>query len=165
MRRSALRWIIPTFLGLQLALLWLQGAQLHRQNQVLQGLREDIQALTDTLEGGQPMDGNDGPEPLAVPVRYQSQAAPSRDKVAVLGVEDEQAAVSKDLEAAKKSAQDAVKEARETRAKISIEENARKAEETRKVQAATQSWQKWVWLAMALAVLAFGARSVLRRRG
>ena len=44
-------------------------------------------------------------------------------------------------------------------------ENARKAEETSKVQAATHTWQRWVWGAMALVAVAFIARSVIRRRG
>ena len=50
MKRTALRWTIPTILVLQLGLLWIQGAQLHRQNQVMEGLREDIQALTESVE-------------------------------------------------------------------------------------------------------------------
>ncbi|MDR3683275.1 MAG: hypothetical protein P4L11_06060, partial [Geothrix sp.] len=53
MRRSSLRWTIPTILALQLGLLWLQGAQLHRQNQVLEGLREDIQVLAESIEDSQ----------------------------------------------------------------------------------------------------------------
>lgn len=49
MRRSSLRWLIPTLLTLQLAMLWIQGAQLHRQNLLLQALREDVQELADSL--------------------------------------------------------------------------------------------------------------------
>lgn len=49
MRRSSLRWLIPTLLSLQLAMLYIQGAQIHRQNQLLQALREDVQELADSL--------------------------------------------------------------------------------------------------------------------
>ena len=163
MRRSSLRWTIPTFLALQLGLLWIQGAQLHRQNQVLQGLREDIQALTETIESSQsPASFED--EGSAVPVGFFSDPVPTK-KVAVLGVEEEQDPVAKELKASRDSAEKAVKEAREARSKLSFEENARKVDEARKVQAATNAWQRWVWAALGLAALALVARSVIRRRG
>lgn len=163
MRRSSLRWTIPTFLALQLGLLWIQGAQLHRQNQVLEGLREDIQALAEALEEGQSSSASED-EATAVPVRFQVQPDRKR-KVAVLGVEEEQDPAAKELQASRDSAQKAVKEAREAQSKVSYEENARKVEEARKVQDTTRSWQTLAWGAMALAILAFGARSILRRRG
>jgi len=163
MSRSALRWTIPTLLALQLGLLWLQGAQLHRQNQVLQGLREDIQALADSIENSQgTASGED--DGAAVPAGFLPQAPPQK-KVAVLGVQEEQEAVAKDLQASRDSAQKAVKDAREAQSKLSIEENARKVEEARKVQGATASWQRWTWGAAALAALALVARAFLRRRG
>jgi hypothetical protein len=163
MRRSALRWIIPTFLVLQLALLWTQGAQLHRQNQLLQALREDIQALADSLDNGQSSSSaeEDG---SSVPARFGPQEAPQK-KTAVLGAEEEQESATRELQASRESAQKAVKEAREAQSKLSIEENIRKAEEAKKVQAATTSWQRWAWGATALVALALVARSVLRRRG
>jgi len=162
MRRSSLRWTIPTFLALQLGLLWIQGAQLHRQNQVLQGLREDIQALTESLDNSQSATSYDD-DGGAVPARFLPQPAPPR-QVAVLGVEEEQETAARDLKASKDSAQKAIKEAREVQSKLSIEENIRKADETQKVQAATSSWQRWVWVAMGLVVLALVIRSVLQRR-
>ena len=162
MSRSALRWIIPTFLALQLGLIWIQGAQLHRQNQVLQGLREDIQALAESIENGSaPAAFQEEGE--AVPVRFGPPAAPPK-RVAVLGAEEEQESATKELKASRESAEKAVKEGREAHAKLSIEENARKAEEARKVQAATSSWQGWAWGAFGLAALALVGRSVLRRR-
>lgn len=162
MRRTALRWIIPTFLALQLALLWLQGAQLYRQNQLLEGLRQDVQALADSLEAGQGPAMEEG-EDAAVPVSFLSDPPPK--PVAVLGVEEEQPSATKELQDARDSAQKAVKDAREAQSKLSLEENARKAEEARKVQAATQAWQRWVWGAIGLVALALVVRSVLRRRG
>lgn len=163
MRRTALRWIIPTFLALQLALLWLQGAQLYRQNQLLEGLRQDVQALADSLEASQGPPSDDGAEGAAVPVSFFSDPPPK--PVAVLGVEDEQSSATKELQEARDSAQKAVKDAREAQSKLSLEENARKAEEAQKVQAATHAWQRWVWGAIGLVVLALVVRSVLRRRG
>ncbi|NWJ39664.1 MAG: hypothetical protein HXX12_01685 [Geothrix sp.] len=162
MKRSSLRWIIPTFLALQLGLLWIQGAQLHRQNQVLLGLREDIQALTESIENSQsPADYQDEGE--AVPASFGPPAVPPK-KVAVLGAEEEQEAAAKELKASRESADKAVKEAREAQSKLSIEENARKVEEARKIQAATSSWQGWVWGALGLVALALVGRSVIRRR-
>lgn len=163
MRRSSLRWTIPTFLALQLGLLWIQGAQLHRQNQVLQGLREDIQALTESLENGQSATASDD-DGAAVPLSFQPRPAPPK-QVAVLGVQEEQEAANKDLQASRESAQKAVKEAREVQSKLSIQENIRKADEAQKVKAATNTWQRWVWGALALVVLALVARSVIQRRG
>ena len=163
MTRSPLRWTIPTLLVLQLLMLWLQGAQLHRQNQVLQDLREDIQALTESLDNSQgPVSGGDDTEavPASTPPKVQNHT-----HVAVLGIQEEQDAAAKDLQASRESAQKAVKDAREARSKISIEENARKAEETRKVQAATNSWTNWAWAATGLVALALVARSWIRRRG
>jgi hypothetical protein len=160
-RRSSLRWTIPTFLVLQLGLLWIQGAQLHRQNQVLQGLREDIQALTESIESNQTTSAEDGSS--SVPAGFL-QGSGSPKQVAVLGVEEEQDSATKELKATKDSAQKAVKEAREAQSKISFEENARKVEEAQKVQTATSSWQRWIWAALALVALALVARSVLRRR-
>jgi CHASE3 domain sensor protein len=162
MHRSSLRWTIPTFLALQLGLLWIQGAQLHRQNHLLEGLREDIQALAESINDGQSSTAYDE-DAAAVPVRFQ--ADPERKKkVAVLGIEEEQDPAAKELQASRDSGQKAVKEAREAQSKISFEENARKVEETHKVQAATTSWQHWVFGATALVVLALVVRSWIRRR-
>jgi len=162
MRRSSLRWTIPLFLTLQLGLLWVQGAQLHRQNQVLQGLREDIQALSDAFESGQSATSLDG-DGMVVPAGFFGSPPPPK-RVAVLGSEEEEPA-AKELQASKDSAQKAVKDAREAQTKLSIEENARKVEEARKIQGATQSWQRWTWGAVALLALALVGRAILRRRG
>jgi len=162
MRRTSLRWTIPTLLALQLGLLWIQGAQLHRQNQVLEGLREDLQALAESLDNGQSSTAYDE-DGTAVPATFQASRE-AKKKVAVLGVEEEQEPAARDLQATRDSAQKAVKDAREAQSKISFQENARKVEEARKVQAATSSWHLWTWGAIALVVVALGARSVLRRR-
>ncbi|HEX4845742.1 MAG TPA: hypothetical protein VFV26_05945 [Geothrix sp.] len=164
MTRPALRWTIPALLTLQLAMLWLQGAQLHRQNQALQGLREDIQALTDSLDAHSQDPGGPEEEGAAVPASFLPRPVPQK-KIAVLGVQEEQEAASKEMQASRESAQKAVKDAREVQSKLSFEENARKADEAKKVQAATSIWQRWVYGALALVALAFVARAVIQRRG
>jgi hypothetical protein len=154
------------FLALQVALLWIQGAQIHRQNQLLLGLREDIQSLADVIESGNPAgDGVD--ESQTIPSSFQA-SPPSKpdDRMAVLGAQEEQdAAAAKELQASRESAKKAVSEARDTQSKLSITENIKKAEETKKVQAATQQWQWWVWGALGAVMVALIGRSILRRRG
>jgi len=151
MRRSPLRWIIPTFLALQLCLLWIQGAQIHRQNLLLQGLREDLQTLADSLDNGQ--DWQDDSKTVPAATR----------RVAVLGAEEAQDAAAKELKASRDSAQKAVKDAREVQSKLSIEENSRKADEQRKATAAPTSWRTWT-IALSGAALLLLARLAIRRR-
>jgi hypothetical protein len=141
----------------------MQGVQLHRQNQVLQTLREDIQSLTESIDNGQSPASNEDDGSI-VPADFLPAPTPPK-RVAVLGVQEEQEAATKDIQASRESAQKAVKDAREAQSKLSIEENIRKADESKKVQAATNSWQRWVWGAIALVALALVARSVLNRRG
>jgi hypothetical protein len=163
MARSSLRWTLPTFLALQLGLLWIQGAQIHRQNQVLQALREDIQGLAESIENSQGATAYEEEGP-AVPAGFLPKSPPPKE-VAVLGVQEEQDSAMKDLQASRESAQKAQKDAQEARSKLSVEENIRKVEEAKKVQSATDSWQRWVWGATALVALALVGRSILRRRG
>jgi hypothetical protein len=149
---------------LQLTVSWLQGSLLHRQHEDLLALREDIQALADSLEQGT-WEENAVVEGLT-PTRHRPvdrlriqrarmlQPAPS---------EDEQA--QKDLQDAKISAQQAVSEAREVQAKLSIEENIRKAEEKAKIEGAEHTWQKWLLIALGAGVVAVVIRAWLRRRG
>ncbi len=166
MRRSSLRWTIPLFLGIQVLLLWLQGVQIHRQNQVLQGLRNDIQTLADSLLSSGPSSGEVEGEQF-VPSSFQSTQPPAKDEnqMAVLGAQEEQDATAKELQVSRDSGRKAVAEAREAQSKLSWEENARKASEARKIQAASGSWQRWSLWALALVVAALGGRAILRRRG
>jgi hypothetical protein len=163
MARSSLRWTLPTFLALQLGLLWIQGAQIHRQNQVLQSLREDIQGLAESIENSQGATAYED-EGAAVPAGFLPKPPPPKE-VAVLGVQEEQDSAMKDLQASRESVQKAQKDAQEARSKLSLEENIRKVEEAKKIQSTTDSWQRWVWGATALVALALVGRSILRRRG
>ena len=160
--RTPLGWIVPLLLTLQLGLLWLQGVQLHQQNQQLAALREDIQSLSDSLDAGQ-----DAPQVQddsgVVPLR-QHPRRPRLQRTALVHLQEEQDPAAKELEATRESARKAVQEAREARSKLSIEENARKAEEARKIRGATDTWQRWAWAAIGLLCLAWVVRAYLRRR-
>lgn len=162
-RRSALRWLVPLLLSVQIGLLWIQGAQLHRQNQQLSDLRADIQDLADSLDSGQD-DATLQDDSGAVPLRHRSHPRPRLQRVAVLGLQDEKDSAAEELRAAQASAQKAVKDARETQAKLSLDENARKAEEARKLQDATDRWQRWSLAVLGLLCLAWLARAWFRRR-
>lgn len=162
-RRSALRWLVPLLLSLQLCLLWIQGAQLHQQNQQLSDLRADIQDLADSLDSGQD-DASPQDDTGAVPLRHRAHPRPRLQRVAVLGLQDEKDTAADELRASRDSAQKAVKEAREAQAKLSIEENARKAEEAKKIQGATDRWQKWSLAAVGILCLAWLLRGWFRRR-
>lgn len=162
-RRSALGWVIPLLLSLQLGLLWIQGVQVHRQNQLLAGLRGDVQDLTDSLDAGQ-----DSSQPQDdsgfVPLRTRGPRPSRVERVATLDLQDEKDAAEQELRASRDSERKAVQEAREAQSKISIQENARKAEETRKIQGATNAWQRWSLAALGLLVLAWIGRAYFRRR-
>lgn len=160
-------WLAPTvvtMLGMQLTLTWLQGRLLHRQHEDLLGLREDVQVLTDSMEQG--TSGGDSLAEGLAPARQRSAPRPRIRQVRLLQsapTEDEQA--QQDLQDAKASALKAVSEAREVRSKLSIEENIRKAEENAKLNAVENTWQKWLWIALGVGMLAVAIRAWLRRRG
>lgn len=162
-RRSALRWLVPLLLSIQIGLLWIQGAQLHQQNQQLRDLRADVQDLADSLDSSQ---DETGPQDDAdvVPLRHRIHPRPRLERVAVLGLQDEKDAAAEEIRATRDSERKAVKDAREARSKISLEENARKAEEARKIQGATDRWQKWSLGAVGALCLAWLLRSWFRRR-
>jgi hypothetical protein len=160
-------WLAPAvvvMMGLQLTLAWLQGSLLHRQHQELLALREDIQALADSMEQGTWQE--DALVEGLTPTRHRPVAGLRIQRARMLQPapgEDEQA--QKDLQDAKISAQQAVSEAREVQAKLSIEENIRKAEEKAKIEGAEHTWQKWLLVALGAGMVAVVIRAWLRRRG
>lgn len=158
--------VVVVLLAGQLGLIWVQGGLLHRQHQAIQGLREDIRGLAETIEQG---DGivSEAEEDGFVPARRQSaRQRASLARAAHISLQDEQTEqATRDLEEARKSAEKAVQEARETQAKLSFEENARKAEEKAKIEKAQSTGQKWIWIGLAAGLVALVVRSWLRRRG
>ncbi len=166
-------WLAPAvviLLALQLTLSWVHGSQLQRQHADLMDLRDDIQNLADSIDQGTVQDGEDtNPADSGLaPARLRRRHGGSRFQRVVRiqdssqSQEDEQG--RKDLEDSRASAKKAVAEAREARSKLSIEENARKADEKAKVEVAENTWLKWVWIGLGACVLGFVVRSWLRGR-
>jgi len=162
-------WLGPTLVALlvaQLGLSWIQGGLLHRQHQDIQGLREDVQGLTESLDQG--LTGAPEEEGRLAPARAKRSSRRSRkgERVTYISQEEQpEQQAAKDLEASKQSAQKAVKDAREVQQNLSFEENARKAEEKAKLERAQSAWQKWFWIALGAGLLAIVLRNWLRRRG
>jgi ElaB/YqjD/DUF883 family membrane-anchored ribosome-binding protein len=156
---------VVALLAAQLALTWVHGSLLHRQHQEIQGLREDLQGLAESIDQQGASGAAEGEGGL-VPSRTRHRRALRGVRVVHISMQDdapEQA--TKDLDESKKSAEKAIKDAREVQQKLSIEENARKAEEKAKIERAQNAWQKWIWIGLGAGLLAFVLRSWMRRRG
>lgn len=140
---------------LQLGLLWIQGAQLYRQQETLQALRLDIQELAEVIDSATPQGGE------------EEHWSPSGDRIRrgqLRAASFQEEDVAKDLKAAQESAQKAVKDAREVQKKLSITEAAKRAEEKEKVKAAETEWSRWIWIALGIVALSLVLRAWLRRR-
>ena len=160
---------VVILLSLQLGLGYLQGALLHRQHAELQSMRADLQDLVEALEQSQGNVGGavgEGGSWSFTRGRSRNRAVPgySKTHLAVLGSEEEEKAV-KELQESKDSAKKAVQEARKAQEQVSFTENARKADEQAKLQAAQSGWQKWTFLGLGLVLAALVLRAWLRRRG
>jgi hypothetical protein len=168
---------VIALLAAQLGLTWIQGSLLHRQHQDIQGLREDLQSLAESLDQG--TSGPPEKEGVLVPARGRRlrRFPQTAARVTYLAHQEEPSdqpenAAKKDLEASKQSAQKAVKDAREVQQKLSFTENARlaeekarKAEEKVRLEGAPFPWQKWFWTGLGAGLLALVLRNWLRRRG
>lgn len=151
-------WLVPAVVvlfGAQVALLYLQGVQIHRQRSDIRALRQDVRDLTEAVD--QAMYYEEG---SFQPGRHRASKRKAFQRVIL---EEGPEPAAKELEAARKSAEKAVEQARETQQKVSIEENARKAEEKAKVEAAQHKWGRYVGLGFVVALLAILGRSFLRR--
>ncbi len=144
---------------LQLALLWIQGAQLYRQQETLQALRMDVQELAEIIDQGAAQGNDNG---SWAPGRHTPTQRPRLRPVA--RQEDPPEPGRKEAEAARESAQRAARDSAEAQRKLSISEAARRAEEQAKVDAAKADWVRWVWLSLGGVALAIVLRAWLRRR-
>lgn len=156
---------VVVLLCAQLGLSWVQGRLLHRQHQDLVDLRGELQSLTDSIEQG---GAEAAPEETSLaPARHPKQHRGRQlVRVSHIGIqEDGTEQATKDLDAAKASAQKAVKDARKVQGQLSIEENARKAEEKAKVKAIENSGTKWIFASIGVGLLALVVRAWLRHRG
>lgn len=158
--------VVILLLALQLGLIYLQGSLLHRQQTALQDLRTDVQALTDTVEATLL-----GPE--AIPESLPMGRLPRpRPRLLRIGLQEtdatsapEEEAARKEIEKARESARQAVKDAERAQRQISFEENARKVEAKKRIEQAGRNWTAWYVAGGALIAAALLGRSWLRRRG
>ncbi len=163
------RWLgaaIVILLSLQLALGYLQGALLHRQQEELRSLRADIQDLAEAIDQGQgAFDGGHDPgDPWRRSHgRGRAGTRPVPARFVLDGDEDDRA--RKEVQQSADSARKAVADARKAEKQLSIAENIRKAEEQQRIEAAQNRWQKWALAALGLVVLGFLARGWIRNRG
>jgi hypothetical protein len=171
---SPQRWLGPgvlTLLGLQLALLWVQGVQLNRQHQDLVNLRTDVQELAESLDQGAQPDYGEEANPY-VPGRHHGRAPrwqrvrqePKSESKPADDLDPATQAAQKDLKEARESARKGVEDARKAQSQLSLSENARKAEEKAKVQEARAAWEVWVLVAGLVVLGAFLVRGWLRAR-
>ena len=165
-------------LAAQVGLLWLHGGLLNRQHSAMQGMRQDIQDLTEALdnsvsEHAMPPDegsfkpASSGPR-AGRHLRHNRLQTVANVKFVIQDTQDNapegQDPTMKDLQKTRDSQKKAVADARDIRQKLSIEENIRKADEKKKVEAATSSFYPVVYWAMGIGLLAFIVGRVWRAR-
>ncbi len=155
MKLRTLLFVLAVVSILQLGLLWIQGAQLYRQQETLQALRLDIQELAEIIDSANPQSGDEG--------HWSPSAHRGRHGRLRLVTQEEDEGV-KETRQSREAAQKAIKDANEAQRKLSITEAAKKAEEKEKIQAVETAWTRWVWIALALVALALMLRAWLRRR-
>lgn len=145
-------------LALLVGLTWLNGAMINRQHHELQAMREDIQSLADSLDQGSTDDSAEGA--ALSPSSYRN----SKRLLRVQQREEDSEPAMKDLKESRDSAEKAVRDAREVQRKLSIEENARRADEQAKRKAAERGWRPWFYGAIAIVLVAIVVRGWLLRR-
>lgn len=149
---------ILVLLAVLVGLTWLNGALLNRQHHELMAMREDVQNLSDSLE--QALSGGETESGLTPSSLSRRSHRLQRVK---LQDEDSDRAM-KDLKESRDSASKAVGQARDVQRKVSIEENARLADQQAKREAAERWWRPWLYGAVLIACLAFVLRAWIRRR-
>lgn len=170
-RSSTPKWLtgaVVTFLALQVGLLWMQGTMLERQHGDLQSLRLDVQDLTESLEEFQGSfdqgPGDTSLQPSRHRIHARGHSGRRATRVRLDEPEGDQG-VRKELEDQRKSEREGIEKAREARSQLSIEENARKADEKAKIEAAEHKYRPLIWAGVAVGLLALFLRSWLRNRG
>jgi len=163
---------IVILLILQLGLLWTHGSMLQRQHDDLQALRADVQDLADSMDQDQdPQDwdttGAARPARMRPGLRAHRPVGglvQARHQAPAADPDPGDRAAGQELDAARRSAQDAVAQARDTQQKLSIPEAVRRAEARSALNAAGVS-VRWFWALGAVLVALAGFRAFLRRRG
>ena len=130
-------------LALQVGLLWTHGSMLQRQHDDIQGLRDDVQSLAESLDQEDGWDSSEGdthPHPARTLVRHGRRLI--RASAPRTGAEPQ---------------------AQDPQAGLALEENARQAEEAARIRA-DDRWRPWLWTIPAAGLAALLGRSWLRRR-
>ncbi len=166
-RPSVPTWLVgamTVILAAQVGLLWMQGVMLERQHGDLKELRQDVQDLSDSFEQFQSAFDQGGQDGFAQPSRrVQRPHRPGLQRVRFQEGESD-TGVRKEMEDQRKNEREAIEKARDAREKLSIEENARKAEEKAKVEAAKKTYTPFIWAGVILGLVAMFVRSWLRNR-
>jgi lipoate-protein ligase A len=144
-------------LGIQLALLWAQGALLNRQQAELAAMRLEIRRLTIAVDAA--LLPNEAPGAPAFPASSRSSRP-----WAAKAMFSEDGGAGREMEKSKESAREAVKKARDAQEKISISENARKAEEKASAEQEKKKWTRWLGAALLLAAIAFAGNAWRNRK-
>ena len=170
------KWLSRTvvvLLAVQVGLLWTHGSLLQRQHDDIQALREDVQALTDSLYDEEDQDGwdsnqaNPNPHPARSKGRRGGQPVPVAFMRATGEADEGDPALkeaNKELDASLKSGKEAVVQARKVQEQLSLSANYEKAEARKRQEAETRTWVPWIWAAVAVALGSMLARSLYRRR-
>ena len=168
-------------LAAQVGLLWLHGGLLNRQHGEMQAMRQDIQDLTEALDNSSDDHARSMEEGSYRPASSDLRTTTSQQrhrqprlqavnhvKLILQDAQDNapegQDPAMKDLQKSRDSAKKAVADSRDIRQKLSIDENIRKADEKKKVEAATSSFYPLVYWAMGIGLLAFIGGRVWRAR-
>lgn len=161
------RWLggaLLALLGCQTALLWMQGSLLERQHGELAALRRDIQDLAESFDAF--AGGNDGGSEGSLSPSRRA-VGPRRSPLLRVRLQEGEKpeGIAKELADQRKAEKEAVAKARDMREKLSIEENARKADEKARQEAEKHKLRPLVWIGVAVAMGALFLRSWLRNRG
>jgi len=165
-------------LAAQVGLLWLHGGLLNRQHGEMQGMRQDIQDLTEVMDSiaidhaQTPEEGSFKPASSGNRTNRHHQRpriqTVSHVNFILQDTQDNapegQDPTMKDVQKTRDSEKKAITDARDIRQKLSIEENIRKADEKKKMEAATSSFYPLVYWAMGIGLLAFIVGRVWRAR-
>lgn len=160
---------VVVLLSMQLALGYVQGSLLHRQQDQLAAIRTDLQDLAEAVALGQgAMDADLGDGEAWRPAAPRGDRPPVRRyalaRLAVLGGDEEDRA-RKEVQQSRDTARKGVEEARKAQQQLSVEEAIRKAETRQKTDAAQSQWMKWSMVAVGVVALGLLARAWMRRRG
>jgi hypothetical protein len=161
-------WPATVLLGVlvaQVGLGWIHGRLLHRQHTELVALRHDVQDLAEALDYAY---GDPGLEEEGLaPARRPGRRAPMpRLHLAAHRIQEgqEQDPAMRELEASRKSAEKAVKDAKTAQRKLSVEHAAERAERAEKVDKASKGFL-WATIASAAILLgAFAMRGFIRKQ-